>query len=656
MLLDIIDPPLEMQYGGGLDDAYMNRRTSNAFADPDANTAFASPISQGGLPTIYREAGGGAYYSDDQGSAAEAYNQMAAEEEAAAYGFDEFDQADADAGAAGRYTPEGQDPIDDYISYDSRGRAIQTGSPADEALNIINIRNAATLGADRYRDRFDTLGKIDPDSKYSNLQLMQKGIDRDAYNKAGIPLANFLEEKGLATFGKGMRGPFESYTPGGGLYRWADDKRSEEIEGSDKRGVYGEVGFEESSPVFKEFEMRMRYAKPGETIADITDQLRVEGNLSVKDINSAAQAFGYSPNSSAQASQVYESLNDARGSGILQGLGLIAGGIVSPGGFVNSILSSYGDRGETTTPVGTMTDQVLDATGIRSLADQVGLDRDNKYLNTVGKVYDFAQRGPGALVDSLDPSRRGVPSDTRDMTDVVNPEINQDLVNLYNSFKVDNERTGDVRSSRRGTERSGTREKMESDFAQLINKPSKERGQMEYQSERRKPQTKEKSINLREAPAATKEVPQSRLTKAPTAAQKAPEEASTNSVKEIVTSLMDAGGNLVSGVVEGISDFFGSIFGEGGEAVVSGEPTGLGPNEPTGLRQLQKKPTNQQVAAIVTEVAKTPEKVQQTLLAKGLLYQYLALIQAGYKADEAMQAVGAEAGTPLGASAETVLV
>ena len=58
MLLDIIDPPLEMQYGGGLDDAYMNRRTSNAFADPDANTAFASPMSQGGLPTIYREAGG----------------------------------------------------------------------------------------------------------------------------------------------------------------------------------------------------------------------------------------------------------------------------------------------------------------------------------------------------------------------------------------------------------------------------------------------------------------------------------------------------------------------------------------------------------------------------------------------------------------------
>ena len=52
----------ERQYGGGLDDAssdlYMNRRRSNAFADPNANTAFASPISMGGLPTIYRYYGG----------------------------------------------------------------------------------------------------------------------------------------------------------------------------------------------------------------------------------------------------------------------------------------------------------------------------------------------------------------------------------------------------------------------------------------------------------------------------------------------------------------------------------------------------------------------------------------------------------------------
>jgi hypothetical protein len=50
--------PMERQYGGGLDDAYMNRRRSSAFAAPNATSAFASPMSQGGLPTIYREQGG----------------------------------------------------------------------------------------------------------------------------------------------------------------------------------------------------------------------------------------------------------------------------------------------------------------------------------------------------------------------------------------------------------------------------------------------------------------------------------------------------------------------------------------------------------------------------------------------------------------------
>ena len=48
----------ERQYGGGLDDAYMNRRRSSAFAAPDATSAFASPMSMGGLPTIYRDVGG----------------------------------------------------------------------------------------------------------------------------------------------------------------------------------------------------------------------------------------------------------------------------------------------------------------------------------------------------------------------------------------------------------------------------------------------------------------------------------------------------------------------------------------------------------------------------------------------------------------------
>ena len=51
---------MPMQYGGGLDDAYMtlSQRRNSAFADPNANSAFSSPMGQGGLPTIYREDGG----------------------------------------------------------------------------------------------------------------------------------------------------------------------------------------------------------------------------------------------------------------------------------------------------------------------------------------------------------------------------------------------------------------------------------------------------------------------------------------------------------------------------------------------------------------------------------------------------------------------
>ena len=218
MLMDIIEPTVEKQYGGGLDDAYMNRRRSSAFAAPDATSAFASPMSQGGLPTVYRFFGGTV---DEVGGS----NEYGAES-FDADSFDEFDQADADAGAAGTATPAGMKPEDTYISYDRYGRSIESGTPADKALNQQNLATALREGGQRYRDRFDELDRIDPDSKLSNLQLAQRGIDRDLYNKAGIPIANFLQDRGLATFGKGMRGMFEAYTPGDALY--IDEEKAKE--------------------------------------------------------------------------------------------------------------------------------------------------------------------------------------------------------------------------------------------------------------------------------------------------------------------------------------------------------------------------------------------------------------------------------------------
>ena len=599
MLLDIIQPTTERQYGGGLDDAYMNRRS--AFADPNANSAFASPMSQGGLPTIYREAGGGADYRDDQGSAEEAYNQMAIEEESAAYGFDDFDQADADAGAAGNATPAGMKPEDTYISYDSRGRAIQSNSPADVALDVLNQQAAFRGGKQGYRDRFDELGPINPDSKLTNLQLAQRGIDRDLYNKAGIPTANFLENRGLATFGKGMRGMFEAYTPGDALYR---DKDKDSIAAG--RGVYdpGILTGSEGSPASSELGLRMRYAKEGETVADITAQMEKETDLSPEAISQAALDFGYSINSTAQASQVYESLNDARGSGMLQGLGLIAGGILSPPSVFNSLMSSYNDEGENTTPVDTAMGQVLDATGVSGLANRFGIDKDNKVLSGIGTAYDIAQRGPGALVDIYEPSRRGVSNNNEDMTDVINPAVNQDLINSYR----------------------GARERIDKDkidaldnaYARIINKPSKEMGEMEYQSGKTTSNNKTKSTSKSIDTPMMKEVISEEKEEAP---------------KQEPTSFKNT-----------VLNFFKST---GSPAIPDQDDLGAGNDRSLRQRQGQPKLNQQQVASIVREATSIPEKVQATVTNSGRLPQYLALLRAGYTAEEAIKAIGLSVGTTL---------
>jgi len=144
------------QYGGGLDDAYMNRRRSSAFADPNATSAFANPndpsafipdrfpVSSnkaGGLPTIYREQGGplpitSVYgqgiprivYRDVGGGIGDDYAAAAGEYEAA-YG-------PADPGAddsAGDFGDEGgsyQKQMEAALS----GQAPGTSKTADELL------------------------------------------------------------------------------------------------------------------------------------------------------------------------------------------------------------------------------------------------------------------------------------------------------------------------------------------------------------------------------------------------------------------------------------------------------------------------------------------------------------------------------------------
>ena len=141
------------QYGGGLDDAYMNRRS--AFAAPDANSAFASPMGRGGLPTIYR-ANGGDYEADDYGN----YSQ--ADLDAA------MDTSNADT--AGDFGDEGgsyQKQMEAALS----GQAPGTSKTADELLEDTSLGYTPFELATIYR------GKEGKDNQDTARRMSDKILD-----------------------------------------------------------------------------------------------------------------------------------------------------------------------------------------------------------------------------------------------------------------------------------------------------------------------------------------------------------------------------------------------------------------------------------------------------------------------------------------------
>ena len=142
---------IPMQYGGGLDDAYMNRRS--AFAAPDANSAFASPMGRGGLPTIYR-ANGGDYEADDYGN---------------------YSQADLDAAMA--------DPTDDGLG--------DVGGTTPMSPGGMGGQSIATPPASTVVDRDDFINN--PDARYAEL-----------YGRSGTTDPSFTEEGTFDYRGRGV--------------------------------------------------------------------------------------------------------------------------------------------------------------------------------------------------------------------------------------------------------------------------------------------------------------------------------------------------------------------------------------------------------------------------------------------------------------------
>ena len=155
---DEVPSTIGMEYGGGLDDAYMtlSQRRNSAFADPNANSAFASPMSMGGLPTIYRANGGG-YEADDYGD----YSQ-ADLDEAMADNNSGAESAEQDAGA-------GNTNFDDtfyYVDPPQESTITPTAPTSDGGADLPDYAYGIT--DDRRQDLFGPEGRENPEGALSS--------------------------------------------------------------------------------------------------------------------------------------------------------------------------------------------------------------------------------------------------------------------------------------------------------------------------------------------------------------------------------------------------------------------------------------------------------------------------------------------------------
>tara|TARA_A100000172_G_scaffold4520_1_gene2698 strand:+ start:44 stop:3490 length:3447 start_codon:yes stop_codon:yes gene_type:complete len=204
--------------------------------------------------------------------------------------------------------------------------------------------------------------------------LVQAAADRGNLQGIGIPFANAMEKAGLASFGKGMRSSLEAFTPGKALTR--NDYDPEVLAGN------ADLSENPNKVAIQAFGDGIRYSKSGDSIADVTAQMSALG-FTEDQINNAAQAFGYSPNSTAQASQVYDSLNDARKDGAIQGLGLVGSILTSPiSGFSSLGRGFYGQRDEKGNPI---EKSVMDRVGDEVMQTDLGKSISGSISDTLGK-------------------------------------------------------------------------------------------------------------------------------------------------------------------------------------------------------------------------------------------------------------------------------
>ena len=241
-----------------------------------------------------------------------------------------------------------------------------------------------------------------PDENFTlDRGTIQQGIDKGIYAGIGIKTANALENLGLATFGKDMRGPYEAFTSGKGLYRYSD--KDSKAAGRDDflydpETLTGSGVGTGPAAIFRQYITQVNAPK-GTTISQVADAYERD-NPGMK---APTGAFGFDRDSNALISEIDESMTSRGLSGLLQGIGLMATLGAGPMGainFVNQLGSSYKGGGKP----GSIQAQTPMGKGIDSLQSYLGLSTEEEEEEIEDNEYSLYDRGPmDVYAVNLDP-------------------------------------------------------------------------------------------------------------------------------------------------------------------------------------------------------------------------------------------------------------
>ena len=414
-VLDIEDDVVEMQYGGGLSDAYstLSDRRQNMYGMGESpsqmSSVFQDPLESSAFSPVNMEQGGDivvpqerminnqphqlSYINPEEAGLLKALGGSGRRVDGIPAYFDTGMENDFSEGTGESFSGgDASDFGDDQGSYqDQLEQAMSRQSPSlaslvdqgiigeDEAYISDQFGPSIALAAAQARaqDQRDSrptyggflgMNTLDPRIDKSQIRNIQKEdvdklqdlIDADQLVGAGIPVANMLEKDyGLRTFSKGLRSGLEQYSQGSATNR--DDPNL--------------GGFVDDPEGVKDFLMELERAKPGENMSQFAERYSKETGR-----EAPLGRIGFDPSSSRDmsknAADVNAAIQENNLKGAIQGLGLFGGMFTGAGGLGNFTQGYTGEFKGTTpqsqTAFGAAASRLSEDLGLNTLVDKLG--------------------------------------------------------------------------------------------------------------------------------------------------------------------------------------------------------------------------------------------------------------------------------------------